>query len=54
MQTAVLIIDMQVDFFTHDRLARHRAQLVANTNDLLSVARKYHKPIFWLKTEFAS
>jgi nicotinamidase-related amidase len=53
MQTAILVIDMQVDYFSHERLARNRAQLTANTNSLLSVARENCRPVIWVKTEFA-
>jgi nicotinamidase-related amidase len=53
--TAVaLFIDMQVDFFSHERLSRLRSELVTNTNSLVSVIREASVPIIWVKQEFLS
>jgi nicotinamidase-related amidase len=52
MALAVLIVDMQVDFFAHARLAQHRAELTANINELTRVAREHDVPVIWVKTEF--
>jgi len=52
MTIATLIIDMQRDFFTHERLTRNRAQLTANINQLLRVSREHGGRIIWVKTEF--
>lgn len=52
MDLAVIVIDMQVDFFTHERLARNRAQLVASTNRLAGAAREHGVPVIWIKTEY--
>jgi nicotinamidase-related amidase len=52
MALAVVIVDMQVDFFSHERLAQHRAELAANVNELTRLARAYDAPVIWVKTEF--
>jgi nicotinamidase-related amidase len=52
MQLAILIVDMQVDFFAHARLAERRAELVANVNALTALGREYDMPVIWVKTEF--
>ncbi|MCD9026710.1 cysteine hydrolase [Luteimonas sp. BDR2-5] len=49
----VLIIDMQVDFFAHERLSRQRAGLVSDTNALIAAARKSEAPIVWVRQEFS-
>jgi maleamate amidohydrolase len=52
MALAVLVVDMQVDFFAHARLTRHRAELAANVNELTHLAREHAAPVIWVKTEF--
>jgi nicotinamidase-related amidase len=52
MALAVLVVDMQVDFFAHARLAQRRAELAANVNELTHVAREHDVPVMWVKTEF--
>jgi len=52
MAFAVLVVDMQVDFFAHARLTRNRAELVANVNELTRLARAHGMPVIWVKTEF--
>lgn len=52
MAVALLIIDMQEDFFAHARLAAQRSQLVANTNALVSIARAANISVIWVKQEF--
>jgi nicotinamidase-related amidase len=52
MVLAILIVDMQVDFFAHERLAQHRAELVANVNELTRLGRAHGMPVIWVKTEF--
>ena len=53
MSVVTLVIDMQVDFFAHEELARNRARLVANINRVLGAARSAGAPIAWIKTEHA-
>jgi nicotinamidase-related amidase len=52
MPSAVLVVDMQVDFFAHARLAQNRAELAANVNELTHLARAHDVPVIWVKTEF--
>ena len=52
MTLTVLVVDMQVDFFAHARLAQHRAELTANVNELTRLAREHDVPVIWVKTEF--
>lgn len=52
MVTAMTIIDMQVDFFAHERLAMNRVRLAASTNRLVGAARQHGVPIIWIKTEY--
>ena len=51
--TVLLVIDMQVDFFHHDRLKARQSELVARTNELVSRVRKAGVPVFWVRQEFA-
>ena len=53
MTVVILIIDMQVDFFAHERLSQRRPALVAATNGLVAVARDAGVPIVWVKQEFS-
>ena len=53
MAIAVVVVDMQVDFFGHARLAQGRAELTANINELTCLARACNVPVIWVKTEFA-
>lgn len=52
MVAAVIVVDMQVDFFAHERLARNRARLAASTNRLAGAARRHGVPLIWIKTEY--
>lgn len=51
--TVVLIVDMQVDFFRKDVLARLRPALTSSTNELATAARAAGASIVWVKQEFA-
>ena len=51
--TVTVIIDMQVDFFAHERLAKRRPELVASTSDLVAASRKAGVPVVWVKQEFS-
>lgn len=53
MRAAALIIDMQEDFFAHERLARRRAVLARNVNELVAMCREGGVPVVWVKAEFA-
>jgi nicotinamidase-related amidase len=50
---AALIIDMQLDFFAHERLSQRRVTLTQRVNDLVKICRRSDVPIVWVKTEFA-
>jgi nicotinamidase-related amidase len=52
MTVVVLVVDMQVDFFAHARLAQRRAELTASVNELTHLARANGAPVIWVKTEF--
>ncbi|HKE43011.1 MAG TPA: isochorismatase family cysteine hydrolase [Steroidobacteraceae bacterium] len=54
MSIVTLVIDMQVDFFQKDLLARMRPQLVVKTNELVGAARRVGVPIIWVKQEFSA
>ena len=54
MRTATLIIDMQVDFFAHERLTKNRRPLTEHTNTLIRMCRQHEVPLVWIKTEFAA
>jgi nicotinamidase-related amidase len=51
--TVALIVDLQVDFFAHERLTRHRAVLADRTNALTAAARLACVPVVWIKQQFA-
>ena len=51
--TATLVIDMQVDFFSHERLALHRQALVTKFNRLTGETRAAGLPVIWVRQEFA-
>lgn len=53
MATVVLVIDMQADFFGHQRLSLCRPALAAHTNTLTAMARDAALPIVWVRQEFA-
>jgi nicotinamidase-related amidase len=52
-RVTALIIDMQEDFFVHERLSRRRADLTLRTNELISHCREHDAEIVWVKQEFA-
>ncbi len=50
MKTAILIIDMQKDFFEgHERLEKHQVDLIKNCNELNTFGRKHKMPIIWVR-----
>lgn len=51
MKPAVLIIDMQKDFFRKERLLQKKNSLISNINSLAAVARDYHIPVIWVRQE---
>lgn len=51
--TALLIIDMQVDFFRHEWLSARRDDLVRKTNQLVALMRRAHVPVIWVRQEFS-
>lgn len=53
MDFAALVIDMQEDFFAHERLAQRRAALTRHVNDLVETCREGGAAVIWIKQEFA-
>ena len=53
MNVTAIIIDMQEDFFVHERLSRRRSDLVKNMNELVSYCRENDAKIIWIRQEFA-
>lgn len=49
MVTATVFIDLQVDFFSHERLRRIRQLLTYNVNALAASARRYGSQVIWVK-----
>ena len=54
MRTAVIVIDMLVDYFRNPPLRDVRAPLVAAINRLTASARSQGWPIIWIRQEFRS
>lgn len=54
MNTALLIIDMQQDFFREGPLAERKERLVSNINQLVDTARSTDTPIIWVRQEYAA
>ncbi|MEM6392114.1 MAG: cysteine hydrolase [Planctomycetota bacterium] len=52
MNSVLLIIDMQEDFFRHERLKNHRAKLTHCTNELAEICRAGDSHIIWVTQEF--
>ena len=52
MRAAVLVIDVQKDFFTHELLVKQRRSFVDSINDLVRTARAKKYPVVWVRTEF--
>jgi len=50
---AALIIDMQEDFFQHERLSQRRAALTQNVNELVRLCRASSGHVVWIKQEFS-
>ncbi len=53
MPSVLLVIDMQEDFFRHDRLSSRRGELVRRTNELTESFRARAGKVIWVKQEFA-
>jgi len=49
MNFATIIIDMQQDFFTKEKLAANKKNLIKNINSLASLSRQKHIPVIWVK-----
>ena len=54
MDYAALIIDMQADFFAHDRLSRRRTALAERINGLVAICREAGVPVIWVRQEWAN
>jgi len=50
---AALVIDMQEDFFTHERLSQRRTELTRCVNELVAICRQASVPVVWVKQEWA-
>ena len=50
---AALIIDMQEDFFAHERLVQRRAKLSRGVNELVAICRRNGVDVIWVKQEFS-
>jgi nicotinamidase-related amidase len=53
MTVATVFVDMQVDFFSHLRLAANRQTLASNANALVRLARTNGSPVIWIKQVFS-
>ena len=53
MNFAALIIDMQEDFFAHERLSKRRTTLTRCVNELVGICRGVDVPVVWVKQEWA-
>jgi len=53
MTIATIFVDMQVDFFSHPRLAANRQTLASNANAVARLARDNGSPVIWIKQVFS-
>jgi len=53
MGIVTVIIDMQEDFFSHERLQKNRGHLTTKINELAAFSRKVNIPVVWVKQEYA-
>ena len=51
MKIALLIIDMQKDYFGSEKLQSCKASLIANINSLALIARSKTIPVIWVRQE---
>lgn len=51
--SALLVVDMQEDFFRHQRLERNRTALARSTNALTEICRAAGGHVIWVRQEFA-
>jgi maleamate amidohydrolase len=49
MKTALLIVDMQNDFFVKEEIIKQKEQLVKNVNELIDLVRLHNIPIIWIR-----
>lgn len=54
MTIATVFVDMQLDFFSHPRLAVNRQGLASNANALARLARANGSPVIWVKQVFSA
>jgi nicotinamidase-related amidase len=52
MKTALLIIDLQREFFEEGRLKENKEKLVDNINELVDMAHNKNIPVIWIRQEF--
>jgi nicotinamidase-related amidase len=52
MKKALLIIDLQNDFFKEGLLAEHRQKLATSVNKLVDVAHEENIPVIWVRQEY--
>jgi nicotinamidase-related amidase len=53
MTIATVFVDMQVDFFSHPRLATNRPTLASNANALARLTRDNGSSVIWVKQVFS-
>ena len=51
MKTALLVVDMQKDFFESPALQALQGGLVKNINQLIGIARAHAVPVIWVRQE---
>lgn len=49
MKPAIVIVDMQKDFFKKENLIRQQDILVKNINELTTFARENNIPVIWIR-----
>ncbi len=54
MNSAIILIDLQREFFKQGRLLDHKDQLINHINSLTNYARANHLPVIWVTQEFKS
>jgi nicotinamidase-related amidase len=52
MKRALLIIDLQQEFFQDGRLKDHKENLIDNVNELVDLAHENDMPVVWVRQEY--
>lgn len=53
MKFAIIVVDMQQDFFLNEVLAAQQQRLIEKTNELVSLAREKRHSVIWVRQEFS-